>query len=141
MALKRMGVAENYANVKLLTVVIVGVGGVGSVVAEMLARCGFGKLLLFDYDKIEMANMNRLFYTPQQVGQFKVNAAKETLASINPTTELLAYNLDVTAEGRILLSYYLQRAMSGCARASSEGARKAPGRVWFCHAWTTTRQG
>jgi ubiquitin-like modifier-activating enzyme 5 len=34
-------------------------GGVGSVAAEMLTRCGVGKLLLFDYDKVEIANMNR----------------------------------------------------------------------------------
>lgn len=38
---------------------IVGVGGVGSVAAEMLTRCGVGKLLLFDYDNVELANMNR----------------------------------------------------------------------------------
>lgn len=42
--------------------VIVGVGGVGSVTAEMLVRCGIGRLILFDYDKVEMANMNRLFF-------------------------------------------------------------------------------
>ena len=35
-----------------LTVAVVGVGGVGSVTAEMLTRCGIGKLLLFDYDKV-----------------------------------------------------------------------------------------
>ena len=38
-----------------------------SVAAEMLARCGVGKLLLFDYDKVELANMNRLFFRPDQV--------------------------------------------------------------------------
>lgn len=38
-----------------------------SVAAEMLTRCGVGKLLLFDYDKVELANMNRLFYQPHQV--------------------------------------------------------------------------
>lgn len=38
---------------------IIGLGGVGSVAAEMLTRCGIGKLLLFDYDKVELANMNR----------------------------------------------------------------------------------
>lgn len=41
------------------TILIVGVGGVGSVVAEMLTRCGIGKLILYDYDKVELANMNR----------------------------------------------------------------------------------
>lgn len=33
----------------------------------MLTRCGIGKLILFDYDKVELANMNRLFFKPDQV--------------------------------------------------------------------------
>lgn len=41
------------------SVAIVGLGGVGSVAAEMLARCGIGKLIMFDYDTVELANMNR----------------------------------------------------------------------------------
>lgn len=44
-----------------------GIGGVGSVAAEMLTRCGIGQLLLYDYDKVELANMNRLFFRPDQV--------------------------------------------------------------------------
>ena len=59
MALKRMGVVSNYEAIREKTVVIVGIGSVGSVAAEMLARCGIGSLILFDYDKVEMANMNR----------------------------------------------------------------------------------
>ena len=39
-------------------------GGVGSVLSEMLVRCGIGKLIIYDCDYVEMANMNRLFYTP-----------------------------------------------------------------------------
>lgn len=71
-ALERMGVVKDYSRVYRSTVIVVGVGGVGAVVAEMLARCGIGKLILFDYDHVELANMNRLFYTPDQVGQSKV---------------------------------------------------------------------
>jgi len=44
-----------------------GIGGVGSVAAEMLTRCGIGRLLLYDYDTVELANMNRLFFKPDQV--------------------------------------------------------------------------
>lgn len=44
-----------------------GIGGVGSVAAEMLTRCGIGRLLLYDYDRVELANMNRLFFRPEQV--------------------------------------------------------------------------
>lgn len=47
------------------SVAIVGIGGVGSVAAEMLTRCGIGKLLLFDYDKVELANMNRCVPSPR----------------------------------------------------------------------------
>jgi ubiquitin-like modifier-activating enzyme 5 len=64
MALKRMGVVNNYEKIRSYTVLIVGIGGVGSVTAEMLCRCGIGKLILFDYDKVELANMNRMFYLP-----------------------------------------------------------------------------
>ena len=64
MALKRMGVVENYEDIRKFSVWIEGIGGIGSVVAEMLTRCGIGKLLLYDYDKVELANMNRMFYLP-----------------------------------------------------------------------------
>ena len=62
MALKRMGIVDNYEKIRELSVAVVGVGGVGSVTSEMLTRCGIGKLILFDYDKVELANMNRLFF-------------------------------------------------------------------------------
>jgi ubiquitin-like modifier-activating enzyme 5 len=52
MALKRMGIVENYEQIRDATCIIVGVGGVGSVVAEMLTRSGIGKLILYDYDKV-----------------------------------------------------------------------------------------
>lgn len=44
MALKRMGIVDNYEKIRDLSVAIVGVGGVGSVTAEMLTRCGIGKV-------------------------------------------------------------------------------------------------
>lgn len=62
MALKRMGIVENYEEIRSHNIIIVGMGGVGSVVGEMLTRCGIGKLILFDYDKVELANMNRYLY-------------------------------------------------------------------------------
>lgn len=84
MALKKMGIVQNYADIKGKTVLIVGIGGIGSVTSEMLTRCGIGKLVMYDYDKVELANMNRLFFTPSQVGLSKVEAARETLQLVNP---------------------------------------------------------
>ncbi len=74
-----------------------GVGGIGSAAAEMLTRCGIGKLILYDYDKVELANMNRLFFTPTQVGLTKVEAAKESLCLINPEISIEHYGHNVTS--------------------------------------------
>ena len=84
MALKRMGIVDNYEAIRDKSVAVVGVGGVGSVAAEMLTRCGVGRLLLYDYDSVELANMNRLFFRPEQAGMTKTDAARQTLAGINP---------------------------------------------------------
>mmetsp|Transcript_7973 Transcript_7973/g.24027 ORF Transcript_7973/g.24027 Transcript_7973/m.24027 type:complete len:421 (+) Transcript_7973:73-1335(+) len=97
MALKRMGIVDNYEKIRECSVAVVGIGGVGSVAAEMLTRCGIGKLILFDYDKVELANMNRLFFRPDQSGLSKVEAARRTLVDINPDVEFETYNYDVTS--------------------------------------------
>ncbi|KAK9884276.1 hypothetical protein WA026_005228 [Henosepilachna vigintioctopunctata] len=97
MALKKMGIVKNYEKIRTFCVAIIGVGGVGSVAAEMLTRCGIGKLLLFDYDKVELANMNRLFFQPHQSGLSKVEAAAETLQNINPDVEILSFNYNITS--------------------------------------------
>lgn len=96
MALKRMGIVDDYEKIRTFTVAVVGVGGVGSVTAEMLTRCGIGKLLLFDYDKVELANMNRLFFQPHQAGLSKVEAAEHTLRNINPDVSFETHNYNIT---------------------------------------------
>eukprot|EP00294_Goniomonas_avonlea_P008682 CAMPEP_0114548502 /NCGR_PEP_ID=MMETSP0114-20121206/5015_1 /TAXON_ID=31324 /ORGANISM="Goniomonas sp, Strain m" /LENGTH=411 /DNA_ID=CAMNT_0001733095 /DNA_START=15 /DNA_END=1250 /DNA_ORIENTATION=+ len=96
MALKVMGVVNEYERIRDVTVMVVGVGGVGSVAAEMLTRCGVGKLLLFDYDKVELANMNRLFFRPEQSGMSKVDASAQTLRGINPDVVFETYNYNIT---------------------------------------------
>ena len=52
MALQRMGIVRDYERIRHMTVAVVGMGGVGSVAAEMLTRCGIGRLLMYDYDKV-----------------------------------------------------------------------------------------
>eukprot|EP00501_MAST-03F_sp_TOSAG23-6_P001410 GSMAST32.ASY1.ANO1.1466.1 assembled CDS len=60
-------------------------------------RCGIGKLILFDYDKVELANMNRLFFTPDQTGMTKTEAAVKTLLKINPDVQFEEYCYDITS--------------------------------------------
>lgn len=96
MALKRMGIVKNYERIRNFSVAVVGLGGVGSVTCEMLTRCGIGKLLLFDFDTVSLANMNRLFFTPDQAGMSKVDASRATLSKINPDVEFECYNYNIT---------------------------------------------
>lgn len=96
MALQRMGIVNNYEKIRDCTVAIVGIGGVGSVAAEMLTRCGIGRLLLYDYDKVELANMNRLFFRPDQCGLTKTQAAANTLSDINPDVQIEPFTMNIT---------------------------------------------
>lgn len=101
-ALSKLGVVPNFADIQQKTVLIVGVGGTGSVAAEMLVRCGIGKLVLFDYDHVEIANMNRMFFAPDQIGLRKVDAASSTLRRISQdSSEINGINGNIT-----LVEYY-----------------------------------
>lgn len=102
MALQSMGVVEDYQSIRKLSIAIVGVGGVGSVSAEMLVRCGIGKLLLFDCDTVQLANMNRLFFRPEQNGLSKVEAARETLKAINDDVIIDIYDFDITLHANVM---------------------------------------
>lgn len=54
------------------------------------------QLILFDYDSVEGANMNRLFFQPHQIGETKVNAARVTLQFINPDVDIQGFNMNIT---------------------------------------------
>lgn len=67
-------------------VMIIGLGGVGSWAAEMLARSGVGKLTLVDFDEVCVTNFNRQLHAVQgAVGTQKATAVAERLAKINPS--------------------------------------------------------
>jgi ubiquitin-like modifier-activating enzyme 5 len=53
-------------------------------------------VLLTDYDRVELANMNRLFFRPEQCGMTKTDAAAQTLGSINPDVALESYTMNIT---------------------------------------------
>ena len=96
MALQRMGIVTEYKQIRNKAVAVVGVGGVGSVAAEMLTRCGVGRLQLYDFDVVELANMNRLFFRPEHAGMTKTDAAVRTLRDINPDVEYESYHMNIT---------------------------------------------
>ena len=79
------------------SVMIVGLGGLGSPVAMYLSATGIGKMILTDYDHVDESNLQRqIVHKNASIGQLKASSARETLLSIKPETEVLAldYELD-----------------------------------------------
>lgn len=74
------------------TVVVVGIGGVGGICAEALARSQVGHLILIDKDEIEASNINRQIVATQNgIGKSKVDVMKERILSINPECRVDIY--------------------------------------------------
>lgn len=77
---------------------IVGVGGLGSIIAETLVRNGFNNINLIDNDIIEVTNLNRVvgaYYKHINKDVKKVDAIKEHLLKINPNSKINAFPCDV----------------------------------------------
>ncbi len=68
---------------KQKTVAVFGVGGIGALVAEMLARMGVGKIIIVDKDIVEEENLNRLGYYVCDLGKPKVEVLKRRLDELN----------------------------------------------------------
>ena len=83
---------DAFAKLKRAKVAVFGLGGVGSYVAESLARCGVGTLVLIDADTVEESNCNRqLVALRSTIGKNKVDVMRERIADINPVCNVLAY--------------------------------------------------
>lgn len=81
---------KKYEKIQQATVVVVGVGGVGSFAAEALARSGIGKLILVDNDEVELSNCNRQIQaTLKTINQSKIEAMKERIATYSTTEVVL----------------------------------------------------
>jgi len=75
---------EDQANLLKSQVSIVGLGGLGGTVSEILARMGIGTLNLIDGDRFEASNLNRQFLsTYEMMGKFKTEAAVKRIKEIN----------------------------------------------------------
>ncbi|KAF7459357.1 ubiquitin-like modifier-activating enzyme 5 [Cryptosporidium felis] len=98
LALESLGVVKDYFLIRNKVIVVVGVGGIGSVVVEMLARCGIENLVIVDFDIVELSNMNRMFYNLNHIGMNKVDACIENLKLINPHIKIEKYNINIVEE-------------------------------------------
>jgi molybdopterin-synthase adenylyltransferase len=84
------------------SVLIIGLGGLGSPIAMYLAAAGIGKLTLVDHDKVDLSNLQRqIVHTTNSIGVDKVESARQALLKLNPETQIETINrqLDETALG------------------------------------------
>ncbi|RDY23992.1 tRNA threonylcarbamoyladenosine dehydratase [Romboutsia maritimum] len=82
---------EGIEKLQKSNVIIFGVGGVGSFVAEAIARAGVGKITIVDFDDVDITNINRqLPALHSTVGKFKVEVMKERILDINPDIKIEA---------------------------------------------------
>jgi tRNA A37 threonylcarbamoyladenosine dehydratase len=81
------------------SVIVFGVGGVGSYVIEALARAGIGKITIVDFDRIDISNINRqIIALSSTVGELKAEVAKRRVHDINPNCSVTAICKFVTSE-------------------------------------------
>lgn len=85
---------EGLESLKNSTVLVIGVGGVGSIAVESLARSGVGKIKIVDNDTIALSNLNRQVQTHMNnVGMSKVHEMVKHIHRINPDIELEAFEM------------------------------------------------
>jgi len=94
---KRQG-SEAVKKLQAATVAVCGLGGLGSNIAISLARAGVGKLILIDFDSVDVTNLHRQQYKACQVGRPKPEALLSNLKEIAPYTEYETHFEKVAAE-------------------------------------------
>lgn len=78
---------------KETSVLVVGLGGIGAGLAKHLVSVGIGKLILIDFDKVSISNLNRQFcYGYNNIGKNKTDVLKDYLKNLNPEVKIYTHN-------------------------------------------------
>ena len=100
---------ENIKKISNTTILIIGLGGVGSYATESLVRSGVGKLIIVDNDIIDITNLNRqMMSLTSNIGLKKTDVWEDRIKDINPNIDVIkidkfitAYNIDVLFKYKI----------------------------------------
>ena len=95
--------AENQKKFAAAAVGIAGLGGLGSNIAVHLARLGVGRLVLVDFDTVDVSNLNRQHYFIRHLGRPKPEALREQLMEINPYLDYETHFERITPENACTL--------------------------------------
>lgn len=90
---------EGLERMKASTVAVLGIGGVGAIAAEALARTGIGRIILIDKDVVDITNINRQIHAlTTTVGQPKADLMKDRIKLINPECDVISLRMFYTEE-------------------------------------------
>lgn len=94
---------EKQKRFQTATVAVCGLGGLGSNIAVALARAGIGRLILIDFDQVDLSNLHRQQYMIAQIGMFKTEALACNLRQINPYLDLETHTVRISEENAVSL--------------------------------------
>ena len=97
-ALEERHGAELQRKLSAASVAVCGLGGLGSNIAIALARAGVGKLHILDFDRVDISNLNRQQYFPEQLWHFKADAMYDTLKRIAPYCDITSEQVKLDEE-------------------------------------------
>lgn len=98
---------DNLDKIKNTTVAVVGLGGVGGYAVEGLVRSGIENIIIVDYDKIDISNLNRQIITNTlNIDKLKVDEMEFRINSINPKCKVIKINLKLDIDNLDVLFEY-----------------------------------
>ena len=97
-ALEKRHGPELHSRFSSAVVAICGLGGLGSGIAIALSRAGIGKLILIDFDRVDITNLHRQQYKAEQIGVCKTEALAENLREIAPYMEIETHTVRLTED-------------------------------------------
>ena len=102
-ALKERHGKELHTAFSSATVAVCGLGGLGSNIAIALARAGVGRLILIDFDRVDITNLHRQQYKADQIGMYKTVALAENLKEIAPYISIEVHTERITEDNAVTL--------------------------------------
>ncbi len=91
---------EGQCRIAAARVLVLGLGGLGSPVAMYLAAAGVGRLILADFDRVDLTNLQRqIIHGTPDIGRLKVESAAETLRQLNPDIEIETIDRPLDEDG------------------------------------------
>lgn len=107
---------DNFNKIKDKTILVVGLGGVGGYAVEALVRSGISNIIIIDYDKVDISNLNRQIITNQEnIGKYKVDVMRERIKLINHECNVIIHNTFLDKDSiNILDNYKIDYIVDAC---------------------------